>query len=173
MTATIPATVSQKVMRPPAPRPGVDRGVGWGATRQDRTREAARDPGDQDGQAAREAAGEHERERAGADGDGELDPGADERDEEGQEGEREDQVDAELGRVGDRRAEQEAAERGEVPHHEEAELDAEQKRERPLLRRRGDAEGLVGEEERRDRALAPRQVEQRGRARARRGGGGR
>ena len=70
-----------------------------------------------------------------------------------QEREREDQVDAELGRVGNRGSEQEAAARGDVPGDEQAELDTEQERERPLARARGDAERLVGEEEGRDRPL--------------------
>ena len=81
------------------------------------------------------------------------------RHEQRQEREREDQVDAELRRVGNRRPEQEPAERGEVPGHEQAELDAEQERERPLAGARGDAERLVGEEEGRDRPLPAAEIE--------------
>ena len=110
-------------------------------------------PVSEHGEAARQRLVEREGQEPREHGDPELDPGAEHRHEQGQEREREDQVDAELGRVGNRRTEQEAAERGEVPGDEEAELDAEQKRERPLAGARGDAEGLVGEEEGGDRPL--------------------
>ena len=104
-------------------------------------------------------AGEPVGQSARGDRDRELGAGADERHEEREKGEREDEVDAELGRVGDRRAGQEAGERREVPHHEEAQLDAEHEGEGALLRRGDDAEGLVGEEEGGDRALAPAEVD--------------
>ena len=107
------------------------------------------------GSASWSAEGQEPREH----GDAELDPGAEHRHEQRQEREREDQVDAELGRVGNRRSEQEAAERGEVPGDEQAELDAEQERERPLAGARGDAERLVGEEEGRDRPLTAAEIE--------------
>ena len=91
--------------------------------------------------------------------DGELDPGVEKRHEQGEKREREDQVDPESRRIGDRRPEQEAGERRHVPHHEEAQLRAEQEGERALARARDDAERLVREEERRHWALARRQRE--------------
>ena len=122
------------------------------------------------GQAAREHPGEPERERARDDGDDELDPRA-ERAARGARGTR-------AGRSGRRRAcsgSGIAAPRRKPPSvarfqiSEEAQLGAEQERERPLPRAGDDAERLVGEEERRDRALAAGQRGSRGRATLRRG----
>jgi len=128
-------------------------------TRQVCTEEAAADAGEQDREAARQRPGEPVGQSARSDRDRELRSGPHERYEEREKGEREDEVDAELCRVGDRCAGQEAGERRRVPHHEEAQLDAEHEGEGALLPGGDDAEGLVGEEEGGDRALAAAEVD--------------
>ena len=90
--------------------------------------------------------------RPGDDRDAELGACAHERHEEREKREREDEIDADLLRVGDRRAEQRPRERGQVPGDEQAQLGAEQEPERALLPGDDDSERLVGEEVGRDGA---------------------
>src|SRR4051794_41452432 len=126
---------------------------------QERAEQAAGDARQENGQPARVSLVEREGEKPGENRDSELDPRTEQRHEQGEEREREDEVDAELRRVGNRGAEQEAAQRREVPGDEQAQLDAEQEGECTLAGSRGDPERLVGEEEGCDRPLPATEVE--------------
>ena len=106
--------------------------------------------------------------RPGDDCDAELGACAHERHEEREKGEREDEIDADLLRVGDRGAEQRPRERGQVPGDEQAQLGAEQEPEGALVPGDDDSERLVGEEVGRRRGGASRRAGWCARATARR-----
>ena len=108
--------------------------------------QAAADTGEEDRDASGKLACSCPGNRPGDDCDAELRARAHERHEEREKGEREDEVDADLLRVGDRGAEQRPRERGQVPHDEQAQLGAEQEPEGALVPGDDDSERLVGEE---------------------------
>ena len=137
VTAIIPATVNQKVMRPPAPRPSRSRSGDAVEPRVSQAPSSApATPVTRIGSPARRRARDDPREHARRHRDHQLDARPQQRDEECEEGEGEDHVDAELLGVGDRRRRERPAERREVPGEEQAELGAEERAERALRRAR-------------------------------------